>query len=365
MTTTFTASNEKQPTANAALDMNALNALLGRFVTDMGAAMQAPLLLLGEELGLYPALAEGPASSAELARRVGCVERYVREWVRSLAAAGYVTYHADEDVYSLSPEQAMLFDPKSPAFVLGGFEVALAAAGSRQRLTQAFRSGAGIGWHEHDEHVSCGTARFFGGSYRGNLVSSWIPALAGVQAKLHKGARIVDVGCGHGISTLLMAEAFPRSTVLGIDTHPASLAHAAKEARRKGLSNARFEHGVASDFPGEGYDLVTIFDALHDFGDPVAAARHIRRALAPDGVWMIVEPRAGDQVSENLNPVGRAFYSASTILCVPNAVSQGGRRTLGAQAGAKELFAVLAEAGFSRVRRATETPFNLVIEARA
>ncbi len=364
MTTQLSGNTAPKPTAHAALDMNTLNALLGTFVNDMGAAMQAPLLLLGEELGLYAALAEGPASSAELAQRVGCVERYVREWVRSLAAAGYVTYHEAQDVYSLSAEQALLFDPHGPAFILGAFEVALAAGRSRERLAQVFRTGEGIGWHEHDEHVACGTARFFGAGYRGSLVTSWIPALSGVQTSLQRGARVVDVGCGHGISTMLMAEAFPRSTFLGIDAHDASLAHAVRDAKSKGLSNVRFEHGAASSFPGGGYDLVTIFDALHDFGDPVAAAQHVRRSLAPDGVWMIVEPRAGERVADNLNPVGRAYYSASTMFCVPNAVSQGGRRTLGAQAGAKELFAVLKEAGFTRVRCATETPFNLVIEAR-
>lgn len=347
------------------IDEAKLNDLLGRFVTDMGATFQAPLMTLGAELGLYDALAEGPATSTELAAKTGTVERYVREWARTLAAGGYLTYDPATDRYSVTPEQALLFDPHGPAYILGGFEVALAAGKAQPRLREAFRSGDGIGWHEHDEGVFCGTAKFFGAGYRANLVASWLPALEGVAEKLQAGALVADVGCGHGVSTLVMAEAFPASTFVGFDYHEGSLEEGRAKAREKGLDQRlRFLRATAKDFPGTEYDLVTMFDCLHDLGDPVGAAAHVRETLKPDGTLMIVEPRAGDRVEENLNPVGRVYYAASTLVCTPTSLSQEVGLALGAQAGEAAIQEVVEAAGFTRFRRAAETPFNLIFEAR-
>jgi SAM-dependent methyltransferase len=352
--------------AATTIDEARLNELLGRAVVDVGAAMQAPLMITGEKLGLFRALAAGPLTSDELATRTGTAERYVREWVRAQAAAGYISYDAATDRYHLTSEQALLFAHEdSPAYLLGGFEVAVAAARVEPRLTEAFRTGQGIGWHEHDHGVFCGTARFYGPGYRANLVQQWIPALKGAEEKLHDGALVADVGCGHGLSTLLLAEAYPNSTFLGFDYHEGSLEAARRNAREAGLeSRVSFQRATAKDYPGQGFDLVTMFDCLHDLGDPVGAAAHVKRTLAEDGTWMIVEPRAGDRVEENLNPVGRVFYAGSTLICTPASLSQEVGRALGAQAGEKAIRAVVEEAGFTRVRRATETPFNLVLEAR-
>lgn len=286
--------------------------------------------------------------------------------MRTQAAAGYATYDPATERYHLTPEQALLFaDESSPAFLLGGFEIALAAGKMQPRLLEAFRTGEGIGWHEQDEGVSCGTARFYGPGYRANLVGSWIPALEGLEEKLHAGALVADVGCGHGLSTLLLAEAFPNSTFLGFDYHEESLVAAREDALQAGLEGrATFQRADAKTYPGRGYDLVIMFDCLHDLGDPLGATVHVRETLAEDGTWMIVEPHAGDRVEENLNPVGRAFYAGSTMICTPNSLSQEVGRALGAQAGEAAIRAMAEEAGFSRFRRAVETPFNLIFEAR-
>jgi SAM-dependent methyltransferase len=350
----------------AIIDEARLNELLGRAVVDVGAAMQAPLMLLGDRLGLYGALAGEALSTTELAEKTGTAERYVREWLRGQAAAGYVTYDGTTDRYHLTPEQALLFaHESSPAYLLGGFEVAVAAARIGPRLTEVFRTGQGIGWHEQDHGVFCGTARFYGPGYRANLVQHWIPALGGAEEKLRAGALAADVGCGQGISTLLLAEAFPNSTFLGFDYHEGSLDAARQNAREAALENrVSFQRATAKDYPGRAFDLVTMFDCLHDLGDPVGAAVHVRETLAEDGTWMIVEPRAGDRVEENLNPVGRVFYAGSALICTPTSLSQEVGRALGAQAGEAAIRAIAEEAGFTRFRRAAETPFNLIFEAR-
>jgi 2-polyprenyl-3-methyl-5-hydroxy-6-metoxy-1,4-benzoquinol methylase len=351
-----------------ALDEQKLQALLGRAITDFGAASITPLVLIGDRLGLYRALAqEGPMTSAQLARQTGTNERYVREWLNAQAASGYIEYIAASGNYRLSPEQALMFaDEDSPAFVIGGYQTAFAAGRAIDRLTEAFRTGEGIGWHEHDHALFHGVARFFRPSYLGNLVQSWIPALDGVEARLRAGARVADIGCGHGTSTIVMAQAFPDSSFIGFDYHSESVAAANARAREAGIADrCRFEVGRAQDYPGTAYDFVTIFDALHDMGDPAGASRHVLSTLKPDGAWMIVEPYAGDRVEENLNPVGRAYYAASTLICTPCSKAQEVGLALGAQAGEARIREVVTSAGFTRFRRATQTPFNLVFEARA
>lgn len=356
----------KTQNEEATIDEAALNELVGRAVNDIGAVIQAPLMLIGKKFGLFQALVDGPVTTPELAERTGTAERYVREWVRSQAAAGYVTYHADEDRYSLSPEQALVFaDEKSPAYLLVGFDQALTLGRDKDRVEEAFRTGGGFGWGEHNDHVSCATARFFEPGYRANIVAHWIPALDGVEEKLRTGATVADVGCGHGISTRIMADAFPQSTFFGFDYHEGSVGAAREDARREGLEGrVSFETSTAKAYPGRGYDLVAMFDCLHDMGDPVGAARHVKETLAADGTWMIVEPKAGDRVEENLNPVGRVYYSGSTMVCTPTSLSQEVGLALGAQAGEAAIRAVVVEAGFTRFQRVAETPFNLVFEAR-
>jgi len=349
------------------VDSNKLNELLGRAVTDVGAVSIAPLVLIGDRLGLYRALAaQGPAAPARLAALTGTHERYVREWLNAQAASGYVRYHADSGRYELTPEQALAFaDEDSPAFIIGGFETALAAGRIVDKLAQAFQTGEGIGWHEHDHALFHGIERFFRPGYNGHLVQQWIPALDGVAARLAGGARVADIGCGHGASTLLMAQAFPESEFIGFDYHGESIAAARDRANEAGVGErCRFEVASAKDFPGSGYDLVTVFDALHDMGDPVGASHHVLQTLAADGTWMIVEPYAGDRVEENLNPVGRAYYAASTLICTPCSLAQEVGLALGAQAGEARMRKVVTDAGFTRFRRATHTPFNLVYEAR-
>lgn len=349
------------------IDPQRLEAFLGKMVGDMGAAVSGALVVLGDRLGLYKALAQrGPATSGELASATGTSERYVREWLSAQAAADYVTYDAASGRFSLSPEQAMVFaDEESPAFMAGGFEVVSAIWRDEPKIRDAFQSGGGVGWHEHDVCLFRGTERFFRPGYNAHLVGEWIPALEGVEAKLKAGAEVADVGCGHGASTILMAKAFPKSRFTGIDYHPASIERAREAAAEAGVADrVRFEVAAAKDFAGRGYDLVCIFDALHDMGDPVGAARHICEALKPNGTFMLVEPFANDEVADNLNPIGRLFYSASTMLCTPASLSQEVGLGLGAQAGERRLRAVIEQAGFSRFRRAAETPFNMVFEVR-
>ena len=349
-----------------ALDMDKLNVFVGRFVGDLGAAVHSGMVVIGEKLGLYKALAEGPLTSAELAVKTRTDERYVREWLSSQAAGGYVTYDEQSRKFSLSEEQAFtLANEDSPAYLPGAFQLALGSLAAVPRITEAFRSGAGMGWNEHDEDVFHGCEKFFRPSYAANLVSSWIPSLHGVQTKLDAGARVADVGCGKGASTVLMAKAFPKSQFFGFDYHDKSIEGARATAAKEGLE-FRLNFGVAKAkaFPGKDYDLVTVFDCLHDMGDPVGAATHVRNSLSKDGTWMIVEPFAHDELKDNLNPVGRVYYSFSTLLCTPCSRSQEVALCLGAQSGEKRIREVVTAAGFSRFRRAAETPFNIVYEAR-
>jgi SAM-dependent methyltransferase len=303
---------------------------------------------------------------ADLARKTHTAERYVREWLNSQAAAGFVTYDAETGRYRLTDEQAYaLADESSPVFIPGAFQIISSVVKDEPRIAEAFRSGKGFGWHEHEAGLFEGTERFFRPNYAAHLVQSWIPALDGVEEKVRSGARVADVGCGHGASTLLMAQAYPRSSFVGFDYHKGSIESARQRAADAGLADrVRFEVASAKDFPGSDYDLVAFFDSLHDMGDPVGAASHVRESLAADGTWMIVEPRAGDSVEENLNPVGRVFYSASTLICTPASLAQEVGLALGAQAGEARLRRVASEAGFTRIRRAAETPFNMVLEAR-
>ncbi|MBI3608913.1 MAG: class I SAM-dependent methyltransferase [Nitrospirae bacterium] len=343
-----------------------LNEFMGKLVGDMGAAMSAALVVLGDRLGLYRALAEGPATSQEVAKRAGTAERYTREWLVAQAAAGYVQYDPAAERYSVSPEQAFAFaEEGSPAFVPGAFQIISSMFRDEPKIAEAFRSGRGVGWHEHDAALFHGTERFFRPGYAANLIDKWIPALDRVREKLERGAKVADVGCGHGASTIIMAKAFPRSSFVGFDSHESSIERANAAAREAGVAQqTRFEVAPAKSFPGQDYDFVTFFDCLHDMGDPVGAARHVRETLAPDGTWMIVEPMANDRIEQNLNPVGRIFYSASTMICTPASLSQEVGLGLGAQAGEARLKEVVTSAGFSRFRRATETPFNMVLEAR-
>jgi len=349
------------------IDEAKLEAFMGQAVTDMGAIISAPLMVIGEKLGLYKAMAgAGPLSSEEVAERSGAAERYVREWLGNQAAGGYVTYDPDTDRYTLPDEQALaLADEESPFYILGVYDSIASLYADEDQILEAFRSGEGMGWHEHDHRLFRGTERFFRPGYKGNLVSEWIPALDGVQAKLEDGAKVADVGCGHGASTIIMAEAFPNSEFFGFDYHEASIKRAREAAREAGVED-RITFAVASakDYPGTDYDLVCVFDCLHDMGDPVGASAHVLETLADDGTWMIVEPFANDNVEENLNPVGRVFYGASTVICTPASLAQEVGLALGAQAGEGRLTEVLKEGGFTRVRRATETPFNLILEAR-
>ena len=353
--------------AAAEIDMNKLEAFMGQVVTDMGAVISAPLMVIGEKLGLYKAMAgAGALTSVEVAERAGVAERSVREWLRNQAAGGYLTYDAESDRYTLPDEHAMaLADEESPVYVLGAFELIESLYADEDQITESFRTGDGMGWHEHDDRLFRGTERFFRPGYKAHLVAEWIPALDGVSEKLERGAVVADVGCGHGASTILMAQAFPNSTFVGFDYHYGSIEQARLRAAAAGVAkNTTFETVAAKDFPGGDYDLVCMFDCLHDMGDPVGAAKHVREALADDGTWMIVEPFASDRIEDNLTPVGRVFYGASTMLCTPASLSQEVGLALGAQAGEAQLTDVIKQGGFTNVRRASETPFNLVLEAR-
>lgn len=349
------------------IDQTRVEQFVGHVVQEAGAALNTALVALGDRLGLYRAMADGtPITSAELAEATGTHERYVREWLAAQAASGFVDYDPKDGRYRLPAEHAfVLADESSPVALAGLFQAAAAAVGSRERVTERFRTGRGLGWHEHDDDLFCGTERLFGGTYRSQLVSGWLPAIDGLVERLEAGCRVADIGCGHGISTVLMAEAFPASSFVGYDLHPASIETARARAAAHGVGDrTRFGTAGATDYPGDGLGLVCFFDSLHDMGDPVGAARHARNALAPDGVCMIVEPYAGDATEDNFNPVGRLFYGFSTLVCTPGSLSQPGRAALGTQAGEARLREVLAEGGFGSVRRAAETPFNLVLEAR-
>ena len=349
-----------------AVDMDKLNGFIGQFVGDLGAAVHAGMVVIGERLGLYKALAGQPMTSAELAAKTQTDERYVREWLASQAAGGYVTYDKQTNKFSLSEEQAFaLVNEDSPAYLPGAFQLAVGSLVAVPRIADCFRTGAGMGWHEHDDGVFHGCEKFFRPGYAANLVSSWIPALKDVKEKLEAGARVADVGCGKGASTLLMAKAFPKSQFYGFDYHDKSIEAARESARREGVAN-RVTFGVAKakEFPGKDYDFVAVFDCLHDMGDPIGAATHVRQSLGKDGTWMIVEPFANDELKDNLNPVGRVYYSFSTLLCTPCSRSQEVGLCLGAQSGETNIRQVVTSAGFSRFRRATETPFNIVYEAR-
>jgi SAM-dependent methyltransferase len=349
-----------------AIDETKLNDFMGRFVGDIGAVMHAATVVVGDQLGLYKRLAEGACDVETLARRTECDERYLREWLSAQVASGYVEYEPSNKQFSLTEEQAFALTVEGgPAFIPGAFQIAVAQWKAIPKMAQAMRTGLGLGWHEHDASLFHGTERFFRPGYAAYLVSSWIPALEGVESRLKAGAHVADVGCGHGASTIIMAEAFPASTFVGFDYHGPSIEHAKKAAEAAGLGDrVRFEVARAQDFPGTGYDLVAVFDCLHDMGDPVGAAAHVRASLAPDGTWLIVEPFANDRLEDNRNPVSRIFYSASTFICTPASRSQEVGACLGAQAGEARLEGVVRKGGFTRFRRAAETPFNLVLEAR-
>ncbi len=343
-----------------------LNALLGKFVGDLGATIHAGSVVIGADLGLYKAMLGEPVTAGELAGRTGTNERYVREWLNAQAASGYVEYDAENGTYFLTDEQAfVLTDESSAAYLPGAFMLATAALQAVPKIAERFKTGEGLGWHEHHHDLFRGTELFFRPGYATNLVASWIPALTGVDEKLKAGGKVADVGCGHGASTILMAQAYPNSKFVGFDYHDKSIEVAREKAEKAGVSDrTTFEVASAKDFPGGDYDLVTFFDCLHDMGDPVGAARHVRGKLKADGSWMIVEPFANDKFEDNHNPIGRVYYSASTLICTPASLSQETGAALGAQAGEAKLRSVAEEGGFANFRRASETPFNLVLEAR-
>ncbi|MGH8048969.1 MAG: class I SAM-dependent methyltransferase [Chthoniobacterales bacterium] len=356
MQTTLTPQNTINPAA--------LNALVGQMLGDVGAAVNGALVVLGDRLGIYESLAQGPATPRGLAERTGLDERYLREWLSAQTASGYVTYDADSTEFSLTPEQVAVFaDPNSPVAMTGGYYGISSVYNDEPKIAEAFRTGKGLSWGDRHTCLFCGVARFFRPGYATHLVSEWIPALDGVEEKLTAGGRVADIGCGHGSSTLIMAAAYPNSTFHGFDVHEGSIEKAREHAAEEGLTNVTFSVAKAKDFRGTGYDLVTTFDALHDMGDPVGAAQHVRKALAPGGKWLIAEPMAGDSLTENLNPVSRIFFGFSTMVCVPTSRSQEVGLALGAQAGQARLSEVLDAGGFRHVRRAAETPFNMILEA--
>ena len=354
-------------TSQPPVDEAKLNAFVGRMLGDLGALTNSILVNVGDRLGLYKALVKsGPTDSVALAKQTGISERLAREWLSAQAAQGYVTYDRGTKKFSLSAEQAMVFaDDESPVFMAGFFDIAAGLFDDVPKIVNAFRSGGGLAWHEHNGCLFCGTQRIFRPAYNHNLVSNWLPALDGVVAKLERGASVADVGCGHGASTVLMAKAFPNSKFHGYDYHADSIDAAQKAAQEAGVSDRiSFEVGAAKNFPAKGFDLVCFFDCLHDMGDPVGAARHVGETLASDGTWMIVEPFAHDTLEDNLNPVGALFYAASTAVCTPASLAQEVGLALGAQAGEARLKDVVTKGGFKHFRRAAETPFNMVLEAR-
>jgi SAM-dependent methyltransferase len=356
-----------QAAAPLPIDEAKLNAFMGRAVGDMGAAAHAVLILIGDRLGIFKAMGDSrPVTAAELAARTKLHERYVREWLNANAASGYVTYDSATKTYTLPPEQALaLAVEDSPVYLPGAFQLLSSCFHDADKIEDAFRTGKGVGWHEHHHDLFHGTERFFRPNYNANLVSNWIPALDGVQKKLEQGAKVADVGCGLGASTILLAKNYPKSTFYGFDYHQGSIDMAREAAAKAGVADRiKFEVAAAKNFPGRDYDFIAFFDCLHDMGDPVGAAAHVRSTLKPDGTWMIVEPYAEDAVEANHNPIGRIYFSASTMLCVPASLSQEVGAALGAQAGEKNIQTVVTAGGFTRFRRATQTPFNLVFEAR-
>lgn len=349
------------------IDEAKLNELAGKVVGELSAGYGGVMVSLGDKLGLYKAMAgAGPLSSREVANRAQCSERYVREWLNSQAAGGYVLYHAKSATYELTPEQAhILADDTSPVFIPSAWEVVASMWFDQDKAIASFRSGDGVRWGDHDERLFCGVAAFYRNAYRGSLVQEWLPALDGVTAKLKAGAKVADIGCGHGHSTVLMAQAFPKSQFWGFDGHEGSIEAARKVASAAGVSDrVSFELADAKAYPKRGYDLICFFDCLHDMGRPVEAVSHANRALAKDGTVMLVEPFAGDRVEDNINPVGRLYYAASTTMCCAHAISENGTHVLGAQAGKGQLGDIFATAGFSHFRQAAQTPFNLILEAR-
>lgn len=348
------------------LNEGVLEELTGKVIGDVAGSLGLLMAYMGDRLGLYSALAEiGGATSKQLADATGLTERYVHEWLSATAASGYVNYDPKSASFSMTPEQTVVFAAEGhPACMQGFFQGVVSTYLDEPKVTEVFKSGEGLPWSEHNACLFCGTERFFRPMYAANLIDSWIPSLEGVSEKLEKGGMVADVGCGHGSSTILMAKAFPNSTFHGFDFHEPSIEHAVDRAKEAGVSNTKFEVVTAKDFPGTGYDLVTIFDALHDMGDPVGASAHIKSTLKDDGTFMLVEPFAGDALEENLHPLGAIFYAFSTTVCTPASRAQEVGLALGAQAGEKRLTEVLQEGGFSRVRRATETPTNMVLEAR-
>jgi len=349
------------------IDQTKLESFLARAVGDLSAGYGGVMVSLGSKLGLYKAMSgAGPISSKELAARAGCAERYVREWLNAQAAGGYVGYHAISDTYELSPEHAMvLADEHSPVFIPNAWQVPASMWFDEEKAIEAFRSGKGVAWGEHDGRLYCGVAAFYRNAYRGSLVSEWLPALDGVVEKLNAGITVADVGCGYGHSSVLMAQAFPQSRFHGFDVQSTSIDEARRNAAETGLAaRVTFDAARAVDYPGKEYGLICFFDCLHDMGDPIAAARHAAEVVAPDGTVMLVEPFANDRVEDNISPVARLYYAASTTLCCAHAISEGGNLVLGAQAGEARLAEVFRKAGFTRFRRAAETPFNLILEAR-
>jgi SAM-dependent methyltransferase len=344
-----------------------LNSFMGKMLDDFGAALNASLMLIGDKLGLYKTLAaKGPLNSAELAKATKTSERYVREWLSAQAASGYVEYNAASGKFSMQPEQILaLADEDSPYFMGAIGNLVSATILDEPKISDAFKTGKGVGWDRRSECLFCGTARFFRAGYKHYLVQEWLPALDGVVEKLKRGAKVADVGCGHGISTRLMAEAFPNSRFYGFDYHAGSIDAARRHAEEAGLGERlRFDVQSAKTYPADGYDLICFFDCLHDMGDPVGALNHARDAMAPDGTTMLVEPFAHDRLEDNLNPIGQIFYAASTVICTPASLDQEVGAALGAQAGEARLRQVAKKGGLKRFRRATETPFNLILEAR-
>ncbi len=357
----------ESPTQENTINEDNLHTLVGGVLQDLGGAFSVPLVQIGESLGIYQTLNEnGSMSSEELATRTGLNERYLREWLSAQAASNYVTYDATLDKFSMTPEQAFVFaNPGSPFYLAPAFGAAAAFQNNMPRVKDAFRTGEGVAWGDQTQCLSCAVARFFRPGYDNHLVQAWLPSINGVVEKLEQGADVADVGCGHGLSTLIMAQAFPNANVDGFDFHEKSIEEARKHANEHQVSNLNFHIQEAKELPGT-YDLITMFDCLHDLGDPVGALKTMRRALKPGGSVMIVEPMAGDSLEENLNPVGRMFYSASTMVCLPTSMAQETGAALGAQAGEKRLHDIIVnEAGFSTCRRASETPFNLILEACA